>query len=519
MKDLLLSIDCGTQSIRALLFDSNGELIDKEQVFYEPYFSDKPGYAEQNADLYWDSLCNATQTLKQRRTSEFESIKGVGVTSLRATMVAMDKDGNQVRPTMIWLDQRKSDVFYNPNFLWNIIYKIIGMRQTINKMQREGKSNWIRQYEPQNWEKTYKYVQVSGFLNYRLTGQYKDSVASQIGHIPFDYKKQKWTKKHSPFVVGHDIFPIEKEKLSELVKPGDIVGLITEKAEELTGIKKGTPVIAAGSDKGCETLGMGVIDNTMASLSFGTTATVQTTVSKYMEPTRFFPSYPSLVPNNWNPEIEIFRGFWMIKWFKQEFAHKEIQEAEKRGVSPEEVMNEMLSKSTAGAMGLTVQPHWTPGLGEINSKGAVIGFGDVHKKEHFYRAVIEGLAYGLREGLENLQKRGNFKFDKLTVSGGASQSEEICQITADVFNLPLMRGKTYETSGLGAAIITACGVGVYDNVKQACEKMVHYQETFEPDKKNAELYDKMFNDVYRKMAKTLEPLNKKIREITNYPEL
>lgn len=519
MKDIILSIDCGTQSIRALLFDTKGELIDKEQIFYEPYFSSKPGYAEQNADLYWESLCKATQTLKQRRPKEFEAIKGVGVTSLRATMVALDKNGNQVRPTMIWLDQRKCDIFYKPNFIWDKFYKAVGIRQTLNKMQREGKSNWIRQYEPENWEKTYKYVQISGFLNYRLTGEHKDSIASQIGHIPFDYKKQKWAEKHNPFVVSYDLFPIEKEKLQELVKPGNILGKITGKASELTGIKKGIPVIAAGSDKGCETLGMGVIDNTTASLSFGTTATIQTTVSKYMEPIRFFPAYPSLVPNQWNPEIEIFRGFWMIKWFKQEFAFKEIQEAEKRGVSAEEVMNELLENSSPGAMGLTVQPYWTPGLGEKDAKGAVIGFGDVHKKEHFYRAVIEGLAYGLLDGMDKLQKRGNLKFRELTVSGGASQSSEICQITADIFNLPLKRGKTFETSGLGTAIIIAFGVGAYENIEQAVENMVHYRQTFEPDSKNANLYNRLFTEVYQKMYKRLEPLNKKIREITNYPEL
>ena len=518
MNDILLSIDCGTQSLRALMFSTNGDLIDKEQIFYEPYYSLKPGYAEQDAEIYWKSLAKATQILKERSPKEFENIKGVGVTTMRASMVAIDKDGELVRPTIVWLDQRKTDIFYKPSFFWDITFRAIGMRPAIDKMQTEGKCNWIRKYEPQNWQKTYKYVQISGFLNYRLTGEFVDSVASQIGHIPFDYRKQEWGNKKNPLVVSTKIFPIEKEKLPKIVKPGEKIGIITEKASQITGLRKDIPVIAAGSDKGCETLGMGVVDNTMASLSFGTTATVQTSSSKYMEAIPFMPAYPSVIPNYWNPEVEIFRGFWMISWFKKEFALKEVQEAQKRGVSPEEVMNEMLCKTKAGAMGLMVQPFWSPGMGEKNAKGAIIGFGDVHKKEHMYRAVVEGLAYGLKDGMKKIQKRGKMKFEKLTVSGGAAQSAEICQISADIFNLPILRGKTYETSGLGAAIITAYGLDLFDSIQKASENMVHYQKTFKPNAENAKLYNRLFNDVYQKMYKRLEPLNKKIKEITGYPE-
>ncbi len=169
-------------------------------------------------------------------------------------------------------------------------------------------------------------------------------------------------------------------------------------------------------------------------------------------------------------------------------------------------------------MGLIMQPYWMPGLGEKNAKGAMIGFGDVHKKEHIYRAVIEGLAYGLLDGKQRLEKRGGFKFEKLTVSGGASQSDEICQITADVFNMPLIRGKTHETSGLGAAIITAYGIDAFSSLNKAIEQMTNYKDLFTPIAENAKLYKELYEKVYLKMYKNLEPLYKKIQEITGYPE-
>ena len=197
---------------------------------------------------------------------------------------------------------------------------------------------------------------------------------------------------------------------------------------------------------------------------------------------------------------------------------KEVQEAIKRGIDPEEVMNELLDKSKPGSMGLLVQPYWTPGIAEKNAKGAIIGFGDVHKKEHVYRAVIEGLIYALKDGSERLQKRGKLNFEKLAVSGGASKSPEICQITADIFDKTVLRGKTFETSGLGAAIITALGTKQFKNIEEAVKNMVHYQDNFEPNKENTKIYKNLYEEVYLKMYKNLKKLNKKIKSITGYPE-
>jgi sugar (pentulose or hexulose) kinase len=263
---------------------------------------------------------------------------------------------------------------------------------------------------------------------------------------------------------------------------------------------------------------MGVLSESLASLSFGTTATIQITSDKYLEPIRFMPAYPAANPGKYNPEVEIFRGFWMITWFKNEFARKEMEEAKRRGISGEEVLNELLNKSSPGAMGLMVQPFWSPGLTEPAAKGAIIGFGDVHKKPHVYRAVIEGLIFALLEGKEKIEKVSKIKVKKLAVSGGASKSDEICQIAADIFNLPLVRGKTTETSGLGAAIITAKGIGEYLTIEEAAEKMVSYEKEFLPNPSNILIYNSLYRKVYKKLYKKLKPLYNDIRDITGYPE-
>jgi sugar (pentulose or hexulose) kinase len=515
MDAVILALDCGTQSARALLFDRGGRLLDKKKIEYEPYEKGEPGRAEQDANLYWRSITEACQDLARRRPELMKAVSGVGVTTQRDSMICLDAQGEPLRNAILWLDVRKAKPMFRPGFAMRGVLSLVGMGEATMRTQEEGKCNWIMENEPEIWERTHKFVQVSGYLNYKLTGRFADSVASQIGHMPFDYKKQEWCKAGA---LNAKLFPIAADKLPELVSPGQELGTLTPGAAAAMGLPAGIPVIAAGSDKGCETVGMGVCDTTRASLSFGTTATIQTTSPKYFEPLSFMPAYPAPIPGRFNPEVEIFRGYWMITWFKNQFAYEEVLEAQRRGIVPEAMLDELLKKTPAGGHGLVMQPYWTPMLKMPSAKGAIIGFGDVHDRAYLYRAIIEGLAYGLKDGLHDIERSGKVKVSELAVSGGASQSPEICRITADVFNLPIVRGETYETSGLGAAMVVAAGLGLYPSVEDAVKAMSTRATTFEPDPERAELYHELYHRVYKKMYGALEPLYESIRDITNYPE-
>ncbi len=513
----ILTLDCGTQSVRAILFDHSGSIIGKEKIEFEPYFSKEPGWAEQDPDVFWNNCCTACKTLKVKQPEAFKKIIGVTVTTQRDTGVVVDSEGNPLRPAIIWLDQRMAKCEEPLAFYDNIIFKTIRMDKAIKITRRKSKSNWIIENEPEIWERTHKYLLLSGYFIFKLTGKFVDSVASQIGHIPFDYKNQCWPKSNISF--RWKMFGIEREKLYSLVQPGEIISGITAYASEVTGIKEDTPVIAAGSDKGCETLGVGSLDPSTASMSFGTTATVQITSDFYIEPLQFMPAYPASVPGYYNPEVEIFRGYWMISWFKKEFCAREVVEAKERGISPETILNERLNDIPPGSQGLILQPFWGPGLKMLEAKGSLIGFGDVHTRAHIYRAIIEGINYALIEGLEKIEKKSKVKVKTIIVSGGGSQSDAICQITADMFNRTVLRGQTYETSGLGAAINGFVGLKIFENYEEAVSKMVHYTSTFEPNHKNTEIYRKLYKKVYLKIYPKLESLFKEIKKITNYPNL
>ena len=517
-KQYVLAIDAGTQSVRAAIIDLQGNICEIQRTEIEPYFSEQPGYAEQDPEYLWDKLCETTQQLIKNTSINISQIEGMSLTTQRGTVVNLDENGKPLRPAIIWLDQRKAKVENWPKGLTKRGLQLISMYGPLTHAIKDGESNWIRQNQPELWRKTYKYVFLSGFFNYRLVGKFIDSAGSIVGYVPFNYKKQKWSKSSA---INSKLFPIETEKLIDLVKPSESIGRITRQASQQTGLPEGLPVIAAAADKACEVLGSGCITPEIACLSYGTTATIETVNDKYIEVVKYFPSYPSAMPNHYNTEVMIYRGYWMINWFKEEFGHKEVELAKQTGKTPEKMFDDMIQDVPPGSMGLTLQPYWSPGvkIPGHEAKGAVIGFGDVHTRAHLYRSILEGLTYALKEGALLTQKRTGVRIEKLRVSGGGSQSKNVLQMTSDIFNLPVEKPHTYETSALGAAINCAVGLKLYSNFGTAIKNMCRVEETYVPNPENRDIYKNLYNNVYKKMYKRLKPLYQEIRHITNYPKI
>lgn len=507
---LILTFDCGTQSVRALLFDKKGNLLFKEQIAYEPYESPEPGWAEREPDFYWEKLGEASRRLKKKAGDVFSDIIAVTLTTMRDTGVNLDADLRVLRPSILWVDERSVQCRAPMPAINRVLFALVGMLDAATANRANTKSNWIRENQPEIWEKTEKYVLLSCYLTYKFTGNLVDSVASQVGHIPFDYRHKRWMKTSQ---LKFPVFNVEPEKLPELVEPGECLGKITSEAAAWTGIPAGLPLIASGSDKGCETLGSGCVDAAVASLSFGTTSTVQLTIPKYVEPQQYLPAYPAVMPGMYNPEIEIYRGYWMISWFKNEFAEEERRTAQEEGISVEEVLNRRLLEVPPGSHGLMLQPYWGPGIKNPEARGAIVGFSDVHTKAHLYRAIVEGLNYALREGLETLCRRAKCQVDYLTVSGGGAVNNLICQITADMFGKTIKRAQTHETAGLGSSIAGFVGMGEFSSFPEAVGEMVRHTSVFQPTLEGFQIYDELYREVYRGIYPKMRPLYQKIREI------
>ncbi len=498
---LILTIDAGTQSVRAITFDLQGNLVAKSQVPMTNYLHPQTGWVEFDAEHYWQLICAACQDLWEQIDPTL--IKGVALTSQRATTVNMDRDGNPLRPAISWMDQRVAESYEPVKGLWGTAFKVLGLSDTIDYFQAQAEANWLQLHQPQVWKNTYKFGLLSSFLHHRLSGCFVDAAANQVGYLPFDFKHAHWAKSRD---WKWQAVCVERDKLVELVQAGELLGHISANAFEQTGIPLGTPIIAAAGDKACEALGAGCLSPHVAFLSLGSAANISITTKKFIEPVRFLPSYPAALPKHYNAEIQIFRGFWLVEQFRKQFAEHASYDD----------LDAMLASTPAGNEGLILQPYWSPGalLPGLEAKGAMIGFDDRHTQAHSYRAIIEGLMYALREGAERLQRKSKTPLTSLRIAGGGSQSDKVMQIAADVFGLPTTRPHTYETSALGAAIDCAVGLGLHDNFAQASDAMTRLNDTFEPNLQNHKVYDELYRHVYKKMYRQLRPLYKSLQALS-----
>jgi sugar (pentulose or hexulose) kinase len=426
-------------------------------------------------------------------------------------VLCLDEHGEPVRDAIVWLDKRKATGLKPLPTKTKTILKVSGLLSTVESLRSESAGNWIVKNEPEVWAKTHKFVLLSAYFNHKFTGNLVDSIANTVGSLPFDYKKKAWIRTEEKRIT-RCLFDVEDEKMIDLVEPGTVIGEITEKAAQESGIPAGLPYVVTGSDKACELLALGALDEESAALSFGTTATIDVTSEKYFEPISVLPAYPAIT-GGYNPEVETFRGYWLISWFKNEFAHKEVVQAEAEGVSAEEILNRRLSEIPAGCGGLVLQPSFTPDEITPHAKGAVIGFSDIHTRIHFYRAIIEGINFSLIEGLKKIEKKGKRSVKKLYLAGGGASSSEICQITANMFGLPAYRIQSSEASGIGSSLVAFVSLGVYPDYKVAVEHMRHIQDEFIPDMEENKTYVELYDKIYCNIFGSLAPLYKELTGI------
>jgi sugar (pentulose or hexulose) kinase len=421
-----------------------------------------------------------------------------------------------LRPAILWIDQRLADVERWPPGWMHLPLRLLGLYRPVIDLIRNCEANWIRQNQPEIWQQTHKLLLLSGYLHFKLTGSYTDSVGNNVGYLPFDRKTFRWA---GGWDIAWKMFPIEPEKLPDLVDPTEPIGQVTEQAAKETGLPRGLPVIAAASDKACEILGSGCLTPETGCLSYGTLATVSTATAQHIKLGPLLPPFPGAVPGEYYTEVSIMRGYWLVRWFKEEFGLQEKLIAEERNVAPEMLFDEMIRTVPPGSMGLVLQPYWTPGIfTDYEAKGTITGFGEVHTRAHLYRAILEGLTYGLKEGAMLIERKSGVAMESLRVSGGGSQSPTAMQITADVFGLPAVRPHTYETSTLGAAIVAAVGLKIYGSFRDALKAMTRPRDQIEPIPENNQIYQELFQRVYRKLYPRMRPLLKEIQEITGYPE-
>ena len=502
MGKYLLAHDIGTSGDKASLFTVEGELVKSTVASYDVNYQ-AGGVAEQNPADWWQAVCDATR--KVIEGIHAEDILAVSFSGQMQCCLTVDKNGNVLRPAMIWADNRaqKQADELKKNLGDIDAYSLLGHR--LSPSYSIEKLMWVRDNEPEIYKKTFKMLQVKDYIIYRMTGRFVTDYSDASGTNALDLEGLCWSDEIL------EAARIEKDKLPELHKSTDVIGNLTKEAAEALGLTTSTKVVCGGGDGPCSALGAGCVEKNQMFLTFGTSAWIGgTTEKKFLDKDQVFFCFAHVIPGKYMPCGTMQSAGSSYAYARNTFCGEEIRKAKEQGISSWDLINKLVSSSPAGAKGLVFLPYltgeraprWNP-----DASGSFMGIRMYHKREDYIRAVLEGVAMNLELILQSY--RQYMDIDDMILTGGGAKGDIVAKILSDVLNVNMHRpDHVEEATSIAAAGIAGVGCGVYDDF-DAIHRFLKITDSVSPDETVQDCYrerKKVFDDVYQ----VLLPLYKEL---------
>lgn len=497
MKELLLGIDIGTSACKIAVFGQNGEVVATANGDYKVYYP-RLGYAEQDPDEWWGAVCKATKECLQKGNVDPADIAGIGVDGQSWSAIPIDKEGNVLTRTPIWMDTRAKDICdrLNREIGKEEIFKVSG--NPLTAPYTTGKVLWYKENLPEVYKHTYKILQSNAFIVYRLTGQVSQDICQSYGWHCFNMEKGVWDDDMRK-AMG-----IPEELLPEISACHAIVGTVTKEAAGQSGLVEGIPVVAGALDAACGTLGAGVLHNGETQEQGGQAGGMSICIDTYKADPRLILSYHA-VPDCWIIQGGTTGGGGVMRWLEREFADYERVMAKKLGKSSLVQFNEIAEKVAPGSDGLIFLPYMsgerTP-IWDPHAKGVYYGMDFSKTKGHFVRAAMEGVAYSLRHNLEVAEEAGA-SAKVLRAMGGSANSLLWTQIKSDITGKSIVVPDSDTATTLGAVMLAGVGVGLYRDFQDAVDLTVTIKREHKPNPEVKAVYDKNY-EVYLELYKNLK---------------
>jgi xylulokinase len=457
--------------------------------------------------MWWDRLCIALKRLFE--SIDPSQVEALCITNQRETFVPVDGEGIPVRNAILWNDERcLKQVSYleetvGGEKLHTVTGKPLSMTPALPKMI------WLAQNEPQILPRIRKFLEPHAFLVHRLTGEFRTSLASADPMGLIDMEERRWAEDLiRELGFSRDQFP-------ELDEPGEITGRVSPRAATATGLRAGLPVVAGGGDGQCAGLGANVTDTDCAYLIMGT-AVIGGAFSGQYKTSRAYRTLNAPLPGGYYLETCLKGGVFTVAWFIEKFAGELAKPW--LSVSPEELLEGAAAEIPPGSLGLVLVPYWHNVMSpywDPAASGVPIGWHGAHGPAHFYRAILEGIAFEQRLAGDGLIEAQEKPFKEYVILGGGSRSDLWCQIMSDITGLPIARSATAEATCLGAGILAAAALGWYENINKAAEAMTATTDTFQPDPERSKVYDRLYREVYRPLFPAVQPLVDRLTELTH----
>lgn len=504
---LTIGVDIGTTGVKASLLDTRSGQVIGDGFQQHPLFIPKPGYAEQEGDNYWNAVVSAIKQCLQGGDYS-DNVAAIALSGLVGVTLPIDKNGRPVRRGMIWMDAR-ADIECD-----EIRNKVGEEKINWNNGNRianwfiEPKALWMKKNEPDNFEKTYKFLSPSGYCTYRLCEQFTINKSDAGLFYPYDYQNGCWNED----IAKQIGIPIEK--YPQIYDCDEVVGEITENAAVETGLKKGTLVIAGGTDISSAALGSGVTEAGQAFYSMGTGSNLGIIIPTKQRINEFrILKWPHVIDGLTMFDAPMAYTGASLKWFSDMFGANEKLLAEATGMSEFTLLTLQAERIKPGSDGLLYAPYMGNSLSpnwNSTAKGIFFGASLSTTRAHMIRAIIEGVAFDVYSNIKIALSSGA-KIDKLILNGGPTKSAFWNQITANVTNIPLETTNINEAAPLGDAVLAAKGAGLYDNLIDPVKSFVKTTSIVEPDQNIHKIYEELFGiwqRVSKNLTKEMEDLHK-----------
>ncbi len=484
-----LGIDAGTTSLKAGLFDECGSaraIVNEEYALVTP----APDQAELDPEDYWRACVNAVRRVLTRANASRDEIGGIGVSSQGETTIAVDANGRALRRALVWLDNRATDQARQiaEHFDLKRVYEISGDPEIVPTWTA-CKILWLEQNEPEIFRHAHKFILVEDFLLHRLTGRFATDGAVACTSMLWDIRRGAWWDEMLAFIG------IARERLSDPVSPGDVVGTLTCDAASELGLAPNVRVVACGMDQASGAIGAGNIAPGMISESTGAALAIQATVPKSdLDPTGRLPVYVHAARGAFLFVPVCNTGGMALRWFRDQFGQEEMRVAREHNRDGYDLLAELAATIEPGCEGLTMLPHLAGAFSpEYNAgaRGVFFGFTLRHTKAHFARAILESIAFMLKRNLDLMQSLG-VAVREVRSTGGGAKSPLWLQIKADVIGAPVITLEQEDTAVLGDAILAAVASAAHKNLGGACAAMVRLRGRIEPNANTYAAYTDAF---------------------------
>ena len=505
----LIGIDVGTSATKTVLFDENGGVVASASEEY-PLYQPHNGWAEQKPEDWKQAVLHTLAQVFSQSGAKKDSIKAIGISGQMHGLVMLDEEGEVIRPSIIWCDQRTGAEVED---MLAIMPRERWIEITANPPLTgwtAGKNLWVRKNEPENYARCRHILLPKDYIRYVLTGVFATEVSDASGMQLLDVPGRCWSQE----VL--DKLEIDRALLGKVYESCQVTGSLLPEIAQMTGLSQNTKVVGGAGDNAAAAVGTGVVTDGTAFTTIGTSGVVFAHSSKItIDPKGRVHTCCAAVPGTWHV-MGVTQGAGLsLKWFKDNFCQDYVAEADKQGVDVYDLINQDVEKIPEGSDKLIYLPYLmgerTPHL-DPDCRGVFFGLSAIHTKAHLLRAVMEGVSYSLADCNDILAEMG-IEVDQMMACGGGGKSPIWRQMLADLYDCSVKTVVQTEGPALGVAILAGVGCGLYPSVEEACSKLISEKQSTSPVKEQTEIYNK-YHQLYKRLYDNLKDSYKELAALS-----